>query len=240
MKIQRFAWALPGFTLTLVACALSISSAKAQTDTAPPAYHPFDVGLEVGTTGPGISASWRFMDQLGVRAGLNYLTYDRNGTIKDVNYDANLRLASEPLTLDWYPWDTRSFHVSAGIALNETRITGVGDTTSGTVTLNGHTYNPGQLGTLNLRIKQQLVNPYLSIGGNFFYFDHAHHWALDGELGAMYTGKPSVSLTHSGGNGTVPQSQINADLAAEQEKLQKFANDLKFWPVLKIGVNYSF
>ena len=118
----------------------------------------------------GGSISWRFADHWGARVGFDYWEYSDSGlAIKELTYDAKLRLMSEPLTLDIYPWKEHSFHISVGLQFNQNRLTGTTEDT-------GIIVAPPGAGTLNLHIEQQPVNPYLSIGGNFFYFDRAHHW----------------------------------------------------------------
>ena len=197
---------------------------------APPAYRPLTLGIEAGTTGAGGSLSWRFADHWGARAGFDYFEYSDSGfPIKALKYDAKIRLMSEPLTLDLYPWKGHSFHISAGVQFNQNRLTGTADAT-------GTILPPARVGTLNLNIEQQLVNPYLSIGGNFFYFDHAHHWAMGGELGVAYTGDPKVSLTRTG----PPAALLDAAVRAAQGGVQDYANQFKWWPVVKLTVSYSF
>src|SRR5437899_765247 len=97
------------------------------------------------------------------------------------------------------------------------------------------TFDSVAVGTLNLRAKQDPVNPYLSIGGNFFYFDRAHHWSFGGELGVVYTGDPKVDLTRTGG----PNTAIDAALAKEQAKVRDRIKDFKYWPVIKLGITFS-
>jgi len=192
-----------------------------------PPYRPLTLSLEAGTTGLGGSVSWRFADHWGVRSGIDYLGLSDSGfVIKDLTYDAKFRIMSEPLTLDIYPWKNHSFHISVGILFNQNQLTGSAVDTR---------VPPSILGDLNLNVEQQLVNPYLSIGGNFFYFDRAHHCALAGELGVAYTGDPKVSLT-STRSGPV----IDAALRAEEKKIRDFAEKFMWWPVVKLMVNYSF
>jgi hypothetical protein len=194
-----------------------------------PPYRPWTLGVEAGTTGVGGSLAWRFADHWGVRSGFDYFEYSDSGfAIKDLSYNAKIRIMSEPLTLDIYPWKEHSFHISAGLQFNQNQLTGTAED-SGTI------IPPAALGTLNLKIEQQPVNPYLSIGGNFFYFDRAHHWALGGELGIAYTGDPQVSLTSSL-NGPV----IDAGLRYEQNRIKDYANQYKWWPVIKLSVSYAF
>ena len=92
------------------------------------------------------------------------------------------------------------------------------------------------VGTLNLKMEQELVNPYLGIGGNFFYFDRAHRWAMGGELGLAYTGEPDASLTRSGPAAPL----VDQAVSRAQRTLQDNANHYKWWPVLKLAVSYSF
>jgi hypothetical protein len=150
MKTAKLAFALPG----LLALNLHAQSS--------PSYHPFTIGPEIGTTGYGGTGTFRFADHFGVTGGFDYFNYTENTTIKDVAYDAKLRLQSEPAGLSLYPSADSSFHVNLGVVFNQFRLTGTNP--GGTFTLNGNTY----AGTLNLNVQQQPISPYISIAGNFF------------------------------------------------------------------------
>jgi hypothetical protein len=206
-----------------------------------PDYHEWTVGADAGSAGLGGFGSWRFYDYLGVRAGFDYFQWTENNlSIADFRYSAKVRLMSEPLTLDIYPWKKHSFHVSVGMLFNENQITGT-SSGFGPVTVGGQTFEFADVGVINLKVQQQVVDPYLSIGGNFLYFDHAHHWALGGELGVAFTGDTTVSLSRSGGlaNGAL-NAAINAAVSREQQKAQDWASQLKWMPVVKLMVTYSF
>jgi hypothetical protein len=231
------------YTAGLIACTGAAFTATAETTnnvTEPdsrPDYREWTVGLEAGTTGAGVFGSWRFCDYLGVRAGFDYFQWTENNlSIADFRYSAKLRLMSEPLTLDIYPWKAHSFHISAGVMFNQNQLTG-SSSGFGPITIDGEPIEFENMGALSLKIQQQPVSPYLSIAGNFFYFDHAHHWALGGELGVAYTGDTKVSLTRSGG---INSAIIDAAVGREQQKAQDWANQLKWLPVLKLMVNYNF
>jgi hypothetical protein len=215
MKTAKLAFALPGLL------ALNL---HAQTSSS---YHPFTIGPEIGTTGYGGTGTFRFADHFGVTGGFDYFSYTENRSIQNVAYDAKLRLQSEPAAFSLYPSVESSFHVNLGVVFNQFRVTGT--TQNGTFTLNGNTY----AGTLNLNVQQQPISPYISIAGNFFYFDHGHHVSIGGELGCMYTGTPRVGLISS-------NPAANADVATEREQVIHIANDFKFWPIIKLGLNVSF
>lgn len=226
MKYHPLKYLLPGAT----ALVLSVSAGHAADSSDVPPYRPLSLGVDVGTVGAGGSLSWRFLDNLGVQVGADYASYSGSRTIKEIDYTGNLQLLSEPLTVDVYPWTGSSFHVSLGAVLNEFE---VGGTASGALTINGTPY----VGTVDLTIRQQLIDPYIGIGGNMVYFDHAHHWALTGALGAMYTGDPRVSLT---GTSTPPAASLQPNLDVLRNEIHHDARYGEFWPVAKLGVSYSF
>jgi hypothetical protein len=234
------------YAASLIACsstAFTTDAAEADNNLAElsprPAYREWTVGADAGSTGLGGFGSWRFYEHLGVRAGFDYFQWtENNRSVADLNYNAKVRFMSEPLTLDIYPWKKHSFHISVGMLFNQNELTGT-STGLGPITIGGQTFLFPDVGTLNLRVQQQPVNPYLSIGGNFLYFDHAHHWALGGELGVANTGDTSVSLSRSGPSGPLG-SAIDGAVGREQQKAQAWANQLKWMPVVKLMVTYSF
>jgi hypothetical protein len=201
-----------------------------------PPYRPWTIGLEAGTLGIyGGNATWRFADHMGLGAAIDYGVATWNDlSIAGIQYDAKLRLTSEPLIFQLYPWKKHSIHLGLGLLFNQNQLTGTASE-SGVVIIDGHPL-PVTAGMLSMRVHQQLLNPYLSLGGNFFYFDHAHHWAVGGELGVAYTGKPEVSLSRAGPSTPV----IDAALEAAQYELQKYADQYQWWPVAKLNLTYSF
>jgi len=196
-----------------------------------PDYRPFGVNAEAGTTGAGGTLSWRFSNHFGIRAGGHYLAYhDKNREIEGITYNARLRLQSEPVGLDYYPWKARSLRIGIGVLFNQNDLSG---SAIGAVDVNDKTYTVTAADPLRAHIRQDRINPYLSLGGTLFYFDRAHRWGFTGELGVAYTGSPKVALS---GPAFIPAG----DLAAERVQLEQSAKDFRFWPILKLGVNFSF
>jgi hypothetical protein len=209
---------------------------KVQESPVRPAYRPWTIGLEAGTQGIyGGSASWHFSDHVGVGAAVDYgeATWNHLG-IAGIQYNAKLRLMAEPLVLQLYPWKKHSFHVDLGLMFNQNQLTGTASD-SGIVIIDGHPL-PVVAGQLSMKVHQQLVNPYFSLAGNFFYFDHAHHWAVGGELGVAYTGTAEAHINRSGPSSPV----IDAALQAAEYELERYANQYKWWPVAKLNVSFSF
>jgi hypothetical protein len=238
----------------LLVCGLVLGLAHVATaaDDAPN-YRPFTIGAEASTTGLGGSASWRFSDNFGVRGGVNYFSYDTDEftyTTKptgvgsqDQKYAVTLRLLSEPLALDYYPSANSAFHVSVGVLVNQNRFSATvknSGVVNSTYTFNGVDYLQSAVGDLDLEVKQQTLSPYLSVGTSF-YFGKSKRWALSGELGVAYTGSPKVSLTSPGHDPALDLTpNFSDDVSGEEAKIEKDAEDFKFYPIVKIGVSYSF
>jgi hypothetical protein len=231
-------FSLLGVALTCIATNLSTQSAAAEEESGAPEHRPFTLSLEAGTTGFGGSFNWRFTDHFGARAGFNYFTLSDDGNeIEGIYYDTDLRLMSEPLAVDIYPWKKSTFRVTVGVLFNQNRIEGVvpqdpifGNTF---IDIGGVAFDSASIGDLNMRIDQMPVSPYLSVGMSFF-LDDARHWSLSGELGVAYTGSPDVALGTS--TGLVPQAQLDI----EAQELEDWAERYQFYPILKFSVNYSF
>ena len=142
-----------------------------------------------------------------------------------LNYDYKLDTGYKTLGLDWHPFNG-SFRVSAGYAWSDISL----DVKSvGSYTFNGVTAT----GTATGRIKYDNA-PYVSIG----WGNHAPSKGglfFNSELGMMFTGKPTVDLTTDNAAFNTTNA---ADIQAEKEKVKKDAMD--FFPIIKIGLGYSF
>ena len=197
-------------------------------DPGPPLYWPWSVAAGIGSDGIfGVGASWRFSDHLGMRLGVNGAAASFNHLgLAGINYDAKVRLLNELLTFDAYFWKTRSLHLSLGAMFSQNELTG-------TATASGNNgVLPGGATLLSMKAEYQPVSPYLSIAGNLFYFDRAHRWAMPGEIGMAYLGSSRVNLSSSGPG--------NPAIAAAASRLERYIDQYKWWPVVKLGVSYSF
>ncbi len=213
----------------------AVELAKPAVSLEPPPYRPWTIGIGAGTDGLiGAGVSWRFSDHFGARLGIGYAEASWNQLeISGINYDAELQLLAEPLTLDYYPWKKHSFRLSVGVMFNQNELSGT-VSESGTIIIDGV---PIQVEprSLSMSVKQQPVNLYLSVGGNLFYFDRAHRWALAGELGVAFTGDSRISVDRTG------TSIIGDEVVAKlQDELQEYADQYTWWPIAKLGLTFSF
>ncbi len=247
------------WAICLIACVIGFQASNAaEPDPAPPTpdpaasvameedvrtFHPIGITADAGTLGIGGAISWRFLDNLGVRAGLRHFsyTYDEFGDAFDVEEadaqgSAKLRLQSEPVALDVYPWKRSSFRVSLGVLFNQNELEGTLLPGEGTIDLAGTEYPLSDVGTLRGLAEQAPISPYVSIGGSL-YLGKKHHWSLCGELGVAYTDSPEITLRRSGG---IVSAELDAALRAEQDDLEDDASGLVLWPIIQVGVRFEF
>jgi len=216
----------------------AISTAAYAENALIPNYTPnVSIGVRASTAGLGAEAKTAITDWLGLRVGINYLTYSYTGVESDVEYDLDLNLLSAPILVDWHPFKG-SFRLSGGIFINGNEINaqanGVG---LGTFDINGVTYTAAQIGTLKGKIDFNPVAPYLGFGWDTS-FGKERGFGFVFELGAFYQGRPEADLSVTG-----PIASSTAfinDLAQEESDLQDALDIFKVYPILSIGINYKF
>jgi hypothetical protein len=196
-------------------------------------------GLRAGTTGLGADIGFSLLPTLSARVGYSGLSYNRTVDPTDVKYDGKLRLSNLNLLLDFSPLPG-PFRVTGGFILNDNKVDLSAQSSNGTYTLNGVTYPASAVGNLGGTVKAgNRAAPYLGIGyGNVagfglnFYFD----------LGVMFQGTPQASLSATCGSGlsAAQCSQLQANVVAEQNRLQNDISGFKYYPVANIGVTFGF
>jgi len=210
------------------------------------------IGIQVGLLGAGLQLATPLSSRLNLRAGANFLNYADSGSTSGVNYTANLRFRSVETSVDWFPFG-RSFHISPGaLVYNGNQITGnalipPGDSFS----INGTSYvsDPSDpvSGSGSLRFPK--AAPKLTVGWGSLLPRAEHRVSVPFDIGFAYMGTPATvlnftgSVCDSGMQGcqsiaTDPDAQAN--VAAEQQKLQKDANYARFFPLVSTGFALRF
>jgi len=191
--------------------------------------HAQNMGASVnyGLGGAGVDLGVAIMpDFVNLRAGLNGgLSMSGTTTPDATTYNYSLDTSYKTLGLDWHPFGG-SFRLSAGYAFSDVKLD---MNTTGTNTVGGQSVT----GTVTGRVAYGNA-PYVSLG----WGNHAPRNGglfFNTEFGAMLTGKPSVDLTTS----DATFNTVNAT-AIETEKAKARDNALGFFPIVKLGVGYTF
>ncbi len=193
------------------------------------------LGIKAGTTGLGGEVTIGILPHLNARTGYNAFSYDGSATKDDNEYSYNLKLGNLPLLVDWYPLPG-GFRISGGLMINNNKIDATAKP-SGSYKIGDTTYPAAAIGNLTGKIDFNSSAPYLGIGfGNAVGRGIPLSLSLD--LGVMFQGTPKVSLAASGPIASDPTFQAN--LAKEENNIKDTTDNIKYYPVIALGMAYRF
>ncbi len=204
-----------------------------------PAYADTTVNAKISTLGLGLEAAFPMTQSIDVRLGLHTYKYGFNQTTTSdgltTNFIGNLQLQSLQALADWHPWEG-SFRVSGGLVYNNNKFTmtarpdGIGN-----INIGGVTYNAAGA-SVNATVDFNKVAPYLGIGWGRTPKNTGLSFTSD--IGVAFQGAPNSNITTTG----IPD--VNGTLAADTAKANAdLKNELKsfnIYPVISIGIGYTF
>ena len=253
------ALALNDFSAPSLPSASSGSSGVTRPPVAPAAvegwfFHRFAIGSYSSPLGFGGRIATSIAPSLNLRAGASYFSLSMSRTQDDIPYTANVVLQSEQVMVDWYPFHN-NFHLSPGVLFaSSNRAFGSASIAAGnSFTLNGTTYYSGAADPVQASgyVRFRRTAPTLTMGwGNWIRRESQGHWTFPFEFGVAFEGDPATALNFTGQVCTgYPQldcsdiasnPEVQANIAAEQKKLQNDADWARFYPILAGGIVYRF
>ncbi|EMU9107790.1 ornithine uptake porin CarO, partial [Acinetobacter baumannii] len=206
---------------------------------------PVGARAEVGTTGYGGALLWQANPYVGLALGYNGgdISWSDDVKVNGSTYDLDMDNNNVYLNAEIRPWGAstnrwaQGLYVAAGAAYldNDYDLTRNVDATR-SFRVNNQDFIAGADG---VKINGQMsykndIAPYLGFG---FAPKINKNWGVFGEVGAYYTGNPTVKLVSSGSAVTTGDQSLEEAVNAEARKI---ANDDKYkWlPVGKVGVNF--
>ena len=201
------------------------------------------LGVKGGTAGMGGELTVGLLDRLNFRTGYNSFNYKGNTTQSDIAYDYKLKLQSIPLLLDLHPFGG-GFRVSSGVFINNNKVSSTAKASNiSTITIDGVTYTLGagnDIGSVTGKVDFNSTAPYLGIGwGNAV--GKNSHLSIIFDAGIMFQGSPKVALTANDVNLTAPQQAIlDEHIVQEEAQLKNDIKDLKYYPIISLGLAYKF
>ena len=208
---------------------------------------PTGVRAEVGTTGYGGALLWTANPYVGLALGYNGgdISWSDDLSINGTKYDMDMDNNLTYLNAEIRPWGAspskwaQAVYVAAGVGYidNEYGLDKQNKNAQGTIHVNDVAYT-GLGGVKGKLAYENDIAPYLGLG---FAPKINNNWGVFGEVGAFYTGNPTVNLSEYGNlsNAVAGSPSISQSVRAEE---QKIANDDKYeWmPVAKLGVSYHW
>jgi len=241
---------------------------------ASPLKHPYGIapfsriaaGAQISPLGVGALVALPLSEHLDARASGSLFNYSTTFTTQGFNVDANARLASAGITLDYYPFH-KGFRLSPGVLFyNQNHVNASAPVTPGTsFQLNNMTFyaaTPNSAlgitplsGTGGLGLHSRRPAFTATTGWGSLIPRSGRHWAIPFEVGAAFTGTPTVNMNLTGwacydqaqtlctnvNDPTNPISvEIQNDLQAQVAKWRKDLDPLKVYPIVSTGIVFNF
>jgi hypothetical protein len=215
-------------------CALCAPLALAVPLSASAQESQWSLGISGGSLGAGPEVSYRFADRFGVRANAGFLSFDRDESVDDIEYNGDLELNSLGAMFDFYPTGG-GFRISFGGRINNNEVDLVG-TPAEPVTVGDTVYSPAQVGTLTGTVSGDDFAPAITLG---YGGTLAQGFTLGFEIGVMYQGSPQIDgLRATGLLASNPGFLL--DIQEEEARIEEEAEDYKYWPVAQVHFLYRF
>lgn len=202
-----------------------------------PAALPYGlfVSPAVSTLGLGLETGIRMNETFGIRFGGNAFSLNADRQIDDVDYEADVTLASLGALVDVHPF-RGGFRLSGGLRFNFNQADLEG-TPNDDVEIGGVDFDADDVGTIDGDVDFNVVAPYLGIGYGAALLEGALSIGFD--LGVMYQGAASVDLDADEGL-LAGDDALEAALADEEQDVEDDLDDFQFYPVVGLAAVYRF
>lgn len=192
----------------------------------------------LGTQGIGAGVSVRLNESSALRLELNGLSVSKDFTEDSINYEGKLKNTSIAALYDWHFSPDSTFRATAGLVFNDGGIEASGTSgVAGSYTVGGTTVSAGAGERVDVNADFRKISPYLGIGWSRVAKEKGI--SVFGDIGAFYA-KPNVRLSLSPTLGTVVNAADPNAVERETEKIQDRFDKLKWYPVLRVGLKYTF
>ena len=216
-------------------------------------FTAYGIDWHVGVNGAGFDFASALSSRLSFRTGLDFFAYSRQFSASGVPVDANIHLQSAHVDLDWYPRGGR-FHIGPRMVFfNNNSFAGQSTVPSGTtLTLDGQDFTGSQTDPLqgSGKISFAPVAPGMTIGFGNLAAKKGGHWKVPVEAGFYYVGQPRLQVNFTGQACSPDDPTVCEDVSQDQDfqtSLAKFITRenhnlsyARFFPILSVGVGYSF
>lgn len=209
------------------------------------------IGVKVSTLGAGIEAATPLGEKFNIRAGFNMLRYSRPISYDGIEYDGQLRFQSAEAHFDWFP--IGEFHLSPGILFyNGNEVTATAMVPGGqTFSEGGTTYESDPNTPVNGSGKLDFVkvSPSIMVGYGNLVPRNGRHFSFLIEIGGAYQGNARVALNLTGNvcdttgancRAISSDPTVQSNIQAQQVKIQNEINPYRFYPVVSLGIGFSF
>jgi hypothetical protein len=215
------------------------------------AFSRIGTGVKISTLGAGFEVATPLAQKMNLRGGINMFRFSRGITNSGIHYNGQLHFQSAEAHLDFFPFG--GFHVSPGLLFyNGNQLAATASVPGGqTFSLGGTTYesDPGTPVVGSGKLDFVKVSPSIMMGVGNLIPRNGRHFSFLFEVGGAYQGSARVALNLTGNvcdpSGTScraisSDSTVQANVQAQQVKIQKDVNPYRFFPVISLGFGFNF
>jgi len=204
--------------------------------------YPFvNIGVTGGSLGVGVNLSKHINDFFSLRFNMNGIKYgleDHSLYHSNIDTDKTYHLDTKGLLLDLH---LKQLRFTVGAYINNNSIDYVSRTNiQDPMIINKKPYGPEAFTEIHSRVSFNKISPYIGVGwGNN---SHEEGWSFTFDVGLMYHGNPSIEIdaTMNSNLSATEQSIIREDMKSERKFQEKDLADFPFYPVVMVGISYSF
>lgn len=235
MKLQNT------ISVLLALGSLSVSAVAQDTAWNKLSNSPTQVTGSIGTQGLGVSVAKTLNSSFDARVGLSALSYSTSTKGADFDADAKLKLQNLGIYADYFPIENNGFRITAGAQFGKNKVDITGKGKIGTITVDGVNYAyDASKDSITGQLNMGNAAPFLGLG----YSSRGNNktgLSFNFDAGVRF-GKADVSLTRSGFGTLSAADQIKLDngLNAEVAKVRNDLKALKTYPVIALGLSYTW
>ena len=198
------------------------------------------LGIRAGTLGGGLELSYALSQRAAVRLNVDRYNRTQSSDQDNIQYDMKLKLQTASLLGDWFPF-ANNFRISAGAMFNGNKFTMKGQPTGAGFTINDQPYAAAEVGSLEAEVKFKKAAPYFGIG---YGRPINRGLSLIFDAGIMFQGSPRSKIDVSCGaaapQGSPRCTSLQSDASAEESSLDDSLHSFKYYPVISLGLAYTF
>ncbi len=188
----------------------------------------------ISTLGGGLEIGTALSESYTARVGFNTFKVSGNTDSGGLNYTGDLKLSSISALMDWRPWNG-VMHLTAGVIFNSNKLELNATANAGTYHFNGVSYTSAGGDTVTTAVDFNKVSPYLGVGWSGQPKKQGFSFSTD--IGILFQGSPNATVTTTGTWGGADTAQLATDA---QNQLNSDLSNFKYYPVLSIGIGYTF
>lgn len=192
---------------------------------------------KVSTLGAGVEYAYALTPKWSFVGGINGASYDYDQTSDGIKYEGKLKLSSFSGGVRYAPWGG-AFFLGTGLLINNNEVSLDAQAKNQSFTFNGVTYTTNDLSRVKAKVDFPSVAPSLSLGWQAKLF--GSQVSVTPELGVIFQGKPELSTDVTCNLGQTACDTARANVEVERKKLQKDLDGLEIYPLLSLGIGYSF